>query len=433
MPTSIASRYEKHTQKAWDCMGQKKRDPQKTAPLVPSLVSKKINGASFFSRHLVPSVCARNGGPSFLRLFPSTKILWLFLVHSAFVWGLLSVASFFSLLAGAFGTKTHEDKKRRMANQKEKKGKNNKHIGRALLLCVCFFSKCIAYSRPCGLDASPGWLARCPRVRRRTGNRHRAHKKKERDARSALESAQNDAGAPDAFLDAAVMQAHEKRAACLRVHGEFFAKAAGNKKNTTDVARGATPTKRRGKRKKTADQRRGGKRESQKAMRGKTKGATTGGAARTNGQRQNAPGRPRGAQSHNGVPRTYLVPIRKRVATPAAVLASLGVYGGADVRGGGGGHGEQEESEHCGGDSDATTTVVTFVRLTKAQMARGRQRAWEERCAQRRARSQQPVPASQTCGQCNATVYGAVDACPSCGVALVHIVAAVAVEQDVDR
>lgn len=230
MPTSIASRYEKHTQKAWDCMGQKKRDPQKTAPLVPSLVSKKINGASFFSRHLVPSVCARNGGPSFLCLFPSTKILWLFLVHSAFVWGLLSVASFFSLLAGAFGTKTHEDKKRRMANHKEKKGKNNKHIGRALLLCVCFFSKCIAYSRPCGLDASPGWLARCPRVRRRTGNRHRAHKKKERDARSALESAQNDAGAPDAFLDAAVMQAHEKRAACLRVHGEFFAKAAGNKK-----------------------------------------------------------------------------------------------------------------------------------------------------------------------------------------------------------
>ncbi|AVK77020.1 hypothetical protein pmac_cds_332 [Pandoravirus macleodensis] len=165
-------------------------------------------------------------------------------------------------------------------------------------------------------------------------------------------------------------------------------------------------------------------------MQGKSKGAGAKGTTRANGQRQNALGRPRGAQPHSGVPRTYLVPIRKRVATPAAVLASLGVYGNANARGAG--HAEQE-NEHYDADSDATTTVVTFVRLTKAQMARGRRRAWEERCARRRARSQQPVPASQACGQCNATVYGAVDMCPSCGAALVHIVAAVAADQDVDR
>lgn len=166
-------------------------------------------------------------------------------------------------------------------------------------------------------------------------------------------------------------------------------------------------------------------------MQGKTKGSVVGGAARLNGQRRNAPDRSRGARARNsGVPRTYLVPIRKRVPNPAAVLASLGVYADAGTRGDR--RAEQEENEQRDAECGETTTVVTFARLTKAQMARGRQRAWEERCARRRERSRQPVPASQTCSACRAVVYGAVDTCPPCGAALVHVVAAVAAVQDVD-
>nr|UDO47592.1 hypothetical protein [Pandoravirus massiliensis] len=124
---------------------------------------------------------------------------------------------------------------------------------------------------------------------------------------------------------------------------------------------------------------------------------------------------PCSARLRSGVPRTYLVPIRKRVASPAAVLALFEARDGVDDRANQ--HGQEDV------DCDAaTTTVVTFVRLTKAQMARGRQRAWEERCARRRARSKPPVPASQTCDRCKATVYGAADTCPPCGATLAHVV-----------
>ncbi|WBR14500.1 hypothetical protein pkur_cds_325 [Pandoravirus kuranda] len=160
-------------------------------------------------------------------------------------------------------------------------------------------------------------------------------------------------------------------------------------------------------------------------MQGKKKGSAAGGATmpQANGRRRNASGRSHGVRLHSGAPRTYLVPIRKRVASPAAVLASLGICDGSGARSD---HRTEQENERCDA-VECDTTVVTFVRLTKAQMARGRQRAWEERCARRRERSRQPVPASQICGECGAVVHGAVDACPPCGAALVHVVAAVAV------
>lgn len=107
-------------------------------------------------------------------------------------------------------------------------------------------------------------------------------------------------------------------------------------------------------------------------------------------------------QGSAGVPRTYLVPIVKRIPNPAAVLADLGM----DV-----------------GDEDArsgTASVTTFVRLTKAQMSKGRRRAWAERRARQKALAR-PVPASQSCARCKACVRGAVDVCPSCDASLIAV------------
>lgn len=106
------------------------------------------------------------------------------------------------------------------------------------------------------------------------------------------------------------------------------------------------------------------------------------------------------------VPRTYLVPIRKRIAAPGSVLAGLGDDG----------------NDGNDGDDARTTTVTTFVRLTKAQMAKGRMRAWAERRARKKALAH-PVPASQSCPRCRSCVRAGPDACPSCAAPLVTIVA----------
>lgn len=102
------------------------------------------------------------------------------------------------------------------------------------------------------------------------------------------------------------------------------------------------------------------------------------------------------------VPRTYLVPIRKRIPAPGSVLADLADDGD-------------------GGDDARTTTVTTFARLTKAQMAKGRMRAWTERRARKKALAQ-PVPASQSCPRCRSCVRAGPDVCPSCAAPLVAVV-----------
>ncbi|AVK74833.1 hypothetical protein pqer_cds_411 [Pandoravirus quercus] len=109
------------------------------------------------------------------------------------------------------------------------------------------------------------------------------------------------------------------------------------------------------------------------------------------------------------VPRTYLVPITKRIPAPGAVLAGLDRDGN---------DGDARDDR----DDDARmTTVTTFARLTKAQMAKGRMRAWTERRARQKALAQ-PVPASQACPRCKACVRAGPDACPSCAAPLIAIV-----------
>lgn len=105
------------------------------------------------------------------------------------------------------------------------------------------------------------------------------------------------------------------------------------------------------------------------------------------------------------VPRTYLVPIRKRIPAPGSVLVDLADDG----------------NDGKDGDDARTTTVTTFVRLTKAQMAKGRMRAWTERRARKKALAH-PVPASQSCPRCRSCVRAGPDACPSCAAPLVAVV-----------
>ncbi|AGO84143.1 hypothetical protein psal_cds_420 [Pandoravirus salinus] len=110
------------------------------------------------------------------------------------------------------------------------------------------------------------------------------------------------------------------------------------------------------------------------------------------------------------VPRTYLVPITKRIRAPGVVLAAL------DRRDNGASARDDDD-----GDDQHTTTVTTFARLTKAQMAKGRMRAWTERRARQKALAH-PVPASQSCPRCKACVRAGPDACPSCAAPLVAVV-----------